>query len=159
MQGFENIVNELRKVSQSSEIAEKQPLAKKLNYTAAIFEALASKNVDPHDFEPYVEQVRKLLSNDQLKSRHIVSFYGKLINFCIKQYGYVPQGYYQNQWMAIGMAAFGLPLGVVFALSIDNMAFMAIGLPIGLPIGMAVGAGIDKEVKAAGKQLEISHDF
>ena len=58
-------------------------------------------------------------------------------------------------WLAIGMSAFGLPIGVAFGLSIGNIGLMAIGLPIGMAIGAAVGTGMDKKALEAGRQLDI----
>ncbi|HKL39436.1 MAG TPA: hypothetical protein VJ894_02095 [Cryomorphaceae bacterium] len=67
----------------------------------------------------------------------------------------VAKNHYRNLWMALGMTVFGLPFGVVFAMSLDNMAFIAIGLPIGMPIGMAIGAQKDKQAAEEGRQLDI----
>jgi len=67
----------------------------------------------------------------------------------------VPKNHYRNQWMALGMTIFGLPLGVAFAFAIDDMAFFAIGLPIGMPIGMAVGANLDQKAAKEGRQLDV----
>ncbi|QCK17134.1 hypothetical protein DCC35_18365 [Mangrovivirga cuniculi] len=65
----------------------------------------------------------------------------------------VPKNHYRNTWMAIGMAAFGLPFGVIFSFLIGNMAFLGIGLPIGLAVGMGIGAEKDKESQNNNKQL------
>jgi len=43
----------------------------------------------------------------------------------------VTKNYYRNLWLAIGMAAFGVPIGVAIGTSLGNMAFMGIGFPIG----------------------------
>lgn len=65
----------------------------------------------------------------------------------------VPQRYYMMQWMAIGMAAFGLPIGVAFGTALDNMAFIGVGFGMGLPIGMAVGSAMDRKAEKEGRQL------
>jgi len=67
----------------------------------------------------------------------------------------VAKNHYRNLWLAIGMSAFGLPLGVAFGASLGNMAFLAIGLPIGMAIGIAVGTGMDKKAKDEGRQLDL----
>jgi hypothetical protein len=72
-----------------------------------------------------------------------------------KELKLVPKNYYRNMWLAIGMAVFGLPLGVVFGASLGNMAFIGIGLPIGMVIGMGVGAEMDKKAFREGRQLDI----
>ncbi len=53
------------------------------------------------------------------------------------------------------MAAFGIPLGVAFGISIGNMGLLGIGLPIGMVIGMAVGSVMDKKAVESGRQLDL----
>ena len=65
----------------------------------------------------------------------------------------VPKGYYRNMWMAVGMSAFGVSLGVSFGVALDNMAFLAIGIPIGMGIGIAVGTAMDAKAQKEGNQL------
>lgn len=67
----------------------------------------------------------------------------------------VPRHYYRNLGIAIGMAALGIPFGVVFGLMLDNMAFIGIGMPIGLSIGIAIGTDLDRKAYAEGRQLQI----
>lgn len=71
-----------------------------------------------------------------------------------KELNLVPINHYRNLWLALGIAAFGIPLGVVFAASIGNMGFMGIGLPMGIPIGIAIGSGLDKKAMEEGRQLD-----
>ncbi len=66
----------------------------------------------------------------------------------------VTKGYYQQQWLAIGMGSFGMLFGIVFANMLDNMAFLGIGLPIGMCIGMAIGAQMDQKAAKENRQLK-----
>jgi hypothetical protein len=72
-----------------------------------------------------------------------------------KELKVVPKDHYRTQWMALGMSAFGIPLGVAFGLSIGNMGMLGVGLPIGLAIGLAVGSGLDKKALDEGRQLQV----
>ena len=83
------------------------------------------------------------------------NFVSSTITLLEKELKLVPKNYYQNQWLALGMAAFGIPLGVAFGTSLGNMAYLGIGLPIGLAIGMAVGSGMDKKAAVEGRQLDL----
>lgn len=65
----------------------------------------------------------------------------------------VPRKYYMMQWMAIGIAAFGVPIGVAFGSAMGNMAFIGVGIGMGLPIGMAVGTAMDSKAEKEGRQL------
>ena len=76
-----------------------------------------------------------------------------------KELKLVPKNHYRNIWLALGIAAFGVPLGVVFGLSLGNMAFMGIGMPIGIPIGLAIGSGLDKKAAEEGRQLDVEISF
>jgi hypothetical protein len=79
----------------------------------------------------------------------------KIIKLIEKQLKIVPINHYRNTWMALGMVVFGLPLGLAFSASLDNMAFIGIGLPIGMAIGLAVGTGMDKKAQEEGRQLNL----
>lgn len=95
------------------------------------------------------KELRKQIKNTQ---SHIV----KLIE---KEHRLVMKNHYRNTWLAVGMAVFGIPLGVAFGASLGNMAFLGIGLPIGMAIGSAVGTAMDKKAFEEGRQidLEIKH--
>jgi hypothetical protein len=67
----------------------------------------------------------------------------------------VPKDYYRSLWMTLGMSAFGIPMGVVFGISMGSMAYLGIGLPIGLVIGIAVGTAMDKKALEEGRQLDV----
>ena len=70
----------------------------------------------------------------------------------------VTKNHYRKEWLALGMAAFGLPLGAAWGMLIGNMAFLAIGLPIGMAIGVAFGSVKDKKAYRNGKQLDVDMD-
>ena len=78
-----------------------------------------------------------------------------IIKFLEKEHKIVPKNYYRNLWMAVGMGAFGLPIGVAFGLLIHNIALLSIGLPIGLGVGVLVGSSLDKKAEAEGRQLDV----
>ena len=79
----------------------------------------------------------------------------KIIKVIEKELKIVPKNYYRNIWLAVGMSAFGLPIGVAFGLSVGNMGLLAIGLPFGMAIGIAVGSKMDKKAFEEGRQLNI----
>ena len=70
-----------------------------------------------------------------------------------KELKIVAQNHYQTQWMALGMAAFGIPMGVAFGTAMGNLGLLGIGIPIGLAFGIAVGNGMDVKAKNQGLQL------
>ena len=72
-----------------------------------------------------------------------------------KELQVVPRNYYQRMWVAIGITAFGLPMGVVFGVILNNLACMALALPMGLLFGIIIGSSLDKKAMLSGKQLDI----
>lgn len=79
----------------------------------------------------------------------------KIIKQVEKALKIVPKNYYRNLWLAVGMSAFGLPLGIAFGFSMGNIGLLTLGLPVGMAIGMAVGSGMDKKAQQEGRQLDI----
>lgn len=80
----------------------------------------------------------------------------KTLNRLEKELKIVTKNHFQTRWMAIGMSAFGIPLGAAFGASQGNMAFIGVGIPIGMVIGMAIGADMDKKAFKEGRQLDIA---
>lgn len=78
-----------------------------------------------------------------------------IIKFLEKELKIVPKNYYRNLWLAIGMTAFGLPIGTAFGIISGNMGLLAVGLPIGLGIGAAVGTSLDKKALEEGRQIDV----
>lgn len=79
----------------------------------------------------------------------------EILKLIEKELKIVPKNYYRNLWLALGMSAFGLPIGVAFGLSIGNMGLLALGLPIGMVIGLSIGSTMDKKALEQGRQLDI----
>ena len=91
-------------------------------------------------------------SNSDLK-KQIRRSKANILKVLEKELKLVPQNYYRNMWLVLGMSAFGIPMGVAFGTALDNMGFLGIGLPIGMAIGIAVGSGMDKKAKEENRQL------
>jgi len=79
----------------------------------------------------------------------------RIIKLLEKELNLFPKNHYRNLWTMLGMAVFGIPMGVAFGTSLGNMAYIGIGLPIGLAIGIEVGDGMDNKTYNEGRQLNI----
>ena len=99
-----------------------------------------------------------LISNEKLRSQ-TKKKQSKIISLIEKELKIVPINHYRNTWMAIGMSAFGVPLGVALGASLGNMGLIAIGLPIGMAIGLSVGTSMDKKAQEEGRQLNMEVKF
>jgi hypothetical protein len=59
-------------------------------------------------------------------------------------------------WIALGMSAIGVPIGVTIGLALDQLGFMGIGIGSGLAMGIGIGSAKDNKAKQEGKQLPIT---
>jgi predicted RND superfamily exporter protein len=102
-----------------------------------------------------IEDLKSIsVSGDELR-KIIRKKQTRIIKLLEKELKLVPKNYYRKLWLAVGMAAFGIPIGVALGASLGNMAFLGIGLPIGMAIGIAVGTGMDKKAFEEGRQIDL----
>lgn len=106
-----------------------------------------------------IDQVNSATDSGKELTKQIRNTQSIILKLLEKKHKIVTKNHYRNTWLAIGMAVFGIPLGVAFGTSLGNMAFLGIGLPIGMAIGIAVGTEMDKKAFEEGRQidLEIKH--
>lgn len=101
-----------------------------------------------------IDQLNAITDMDSNFTKAIKQKENSIIKLIEKKHKIVPINYYRKLWMVLGMSAFGIPLGVVFGLSIGNLAFLGIGLPIGMAIGIGVGSSMDTKAFNEGRQLD-----
>ena len=135
---------------------------KKLTDKAANFQQL----IDELNKKEIPEPIATSINNDidalngfSGSTRDMLSLYTKkqatILKTLEKELKLVPKNHYRNLWLALGMSAFGLPIGVAFGISMGNLGLLGIGLPIGLGIGVVLGTSLDKKAKDAGKQIDV----
>ncbi len=100
-----------------------------------------------------IEEINSIDDSKKRLKNKIKKNQSKIIQQVEKESKIVPKNHYRNTWLAIGMAAFGIPMGIAFGTSMGNMAFIGIGLPIGMAIGIAIGTNKDKKALEEGRQL------
>lgn len=126
---FKALIKELNDKELPTEIIES------INQHIEAFNTANSENVN----------LRKLLRQSQAKILKLVRDKLKIVT----------KNYYRDLWLAIGMAAFGLPIGAAISLGTGNKGMLAAGLPIGMAIGLAIGTAMDQQALKQGKQLNI----
>lgn len=102
-----------------------------------------------------VEELNAATKTDYALQKLLKQKQKDVVTLLEKEMKIVPINYYRNLWMVVGMAAFGMPLGIAFGTAIGNLGMMAIGIPIGMVIGIAVGTQLDKKAFEEGRQLSV----
>jgi len=137
-------------------ITDDQKLADKFNYFIKLIDELNLRNL-PEDvvveINKEIDKINNHIGTNRELSGLLATSKSRLLRLIEKKLKLVPKGYYRNLWMVLGMAAFGIPLGVMYGFALDSMAFIGIGLPIGMVVGMAVGSTMDKKAATKGHQL------
>ncbi len=125
---------------------------------AKLIAALEKKEVP----EAVVDEVNVKIANlnafsgsEKEFARALDRAYNDLLRLVQEVCNWVPQDYHRNQWMALGISVFGIPLGIALGLALDNMAFMAAFLPLGMAMGMGVGSSMDKKAAEEGRVLDM----
>ena len=79
----------------------------------------------------------------------------KILSIAERKMKLIAKNTMMTRWMAIGMSAFGVPFGIIYGLSIDNMAFLGVGIGMGMSIGVGIGIALDKKALRENRQLDI----
>lgn len=102
-----------------------------------------------------INSINSISNLDNQFSKRLKSAQSKILKVIEKQHKLVTKNHYRNIWLALGVGAIGVPIGVVIGSITGNMAFIGIGIPIGFVIGIAIGTIIDNKLKDQGKQLDL----
>lgn len=136
---------------------ENPKLAKPASNLRSLLKEIEKKGI-PASVEGQINEivtgVNEFPGHDPLLIKQIKAAQTSILKLLEKELEIFPKNHFQTQLMALGMSVFGLPMGVVFGISLGNLAFLGIGIPIGMAIGIAVGNSKDKEVAAKGGQLD-----
>lgn len=106
-----------------------------------------------------IDEINAIHDAEKTLRKKLKATQASILKSLEKQYKIVTINHYRNTWLAIGMAVFGIPMGVAFGTALGNMAFLGIGIPIGMVIGMAVGTGMDKKALEEGRQLNLEINY
>lgn len=119
---------------------------------------LNNKDIPDHitqTINTYVDAVNKIHDGDNALPKETAKYHQKTLHLVSKELKLVSKHYYRNLWMSLGIAAFGIPVGMVIGFALGNIGLLAIGFPFGIVIGIVIGAEMDKKAKQEGKQLNI----
>ena len=103
-----------------------------------------------------VSLAQEATGDPKAQRKQVHKSYNQIIKLVSAKLKLVPKNYYMTLYMSVGMASFGLPLGVAIGIAADNLGLLGLGLPVGMAIGIAIGAGKDRQAAKEGRQLDIA---
>lgn len=141
----------IEKLEIRNSIDQDKKLAKALFKMKNLIEALNKKEIPEEVASIINEDIRTLntFSGIDKEVRKLLrKTYSKILKLVEKELKWVPKNHYRNTWLAIGLVAFGIPLGAAFS-------NIGLGIPLGMIFGMVVGSFMDKKAEKEDKQLDI----
>ncbi len=140
-----------------SNIEANKKLMSQYYFLEKLLEELRQKGLDSEiisSINQKIESLNIFLGSDKDLLKLMCKSQYDILQLLEKELKIVCKGHYRTMWLSVGMAAFGLPIGVLFGFSLGSMAYIGLGLPMGMLIGMAYGTFLDKKAQEDGKQLE-----
>nr|WP_321410512.1 hypothetical protein [uncultured Carboxylicivirga sp.] len=149
---------ELKELEIRNEIYADNRLHKKLNYFKKLIQELRKKDLSSDvasKINNVIDELNSFTGSNNALGKKLLKSKIFIIRLIEKELKLVPKNLYLIRWMAIGMSAFGVPMGISFGMMLNNMAFLGIGIPMGMVIGLAIGSAMDKKAAEEGRQLDI----
>ncbi len=102
-----------------------------------------------------IEEINSATGSEKVLFKVINKRQAGLLKRLEREVKLVPKNYYRNLWIGLGMASFGIPMGIIFSTMLGNMAFLGIGIPVGFAVGIGIGSTLDRKALEEGRQLEV----
>ena len=151
-------IKEIKEIDKKSDIGKDKKLLSKFNDFEKLINELKKRKV-PSDIVNSVnrdiDNINSFTGSNKDLLKQLKKAQSGIIKLAEKELKLVTKNHYRNMWLAMGMSAFGIPFGVVFGISLGNMAFLGIGIPIGMAIGIGIGTAMDKKAFEEGRQLDL----
>ena len=149
---------EFKKIEKKPNIDQDQKLMDKFDGFEKLINELEKKEVPPdivNSINRDIDEINSFSGSGKDLLKQFRKTQSGIIKMLEKELKLVTKNHYRNMWLAVGMSAFGIPIGVIIWVIADNPGLLAIGIPIGMGIGIAVGIAMDKKANENGKQLDV----
>lgn len=144
------------------EVNQSKRLAKSYHKVQQLIEVLNTRTDIPSEVEESIQKEAQLMDEFEGSPKELCKFlnkgYTKVLTVLRKELGLVPKGYHRTKWMSLGMAIWGIPIGMILSIPLGNMGMIGTGIPIGMGIGIAIGSGLDQKAEKEGKQLDLESE-
>lgn len=152
---------EINTLSKRTNIEQHKVLAKKYTAFERLIIELNKREIPPAIaalINKDIDHINSFFGSNRDLLRQLRKAESETLKLIERELKLVTKNYYRNEWIALGMATFGIPFGVAWGVILGNMAFLAIGLPMGMVLGAAFGSAKDKKAYQNGKQLDVDMD-
>jgi len=152
----------IKELNKRPNIEQNIKLTKKYVYLKKLIEELNKKDLTSeivNSVDNDIEQINSFSGSEKDLLKQIRKTQSSILKLVEKELKLVTKNHFRNRWLAIGMTAFGIPIGTAIGMSIGNMAFVGFGLVIGMIFGITCGMEMDKKAKEAGKQLDVDIEY
>ena len=148
----------IKELNKRDDVSSENKLSKTYSQFANLLAELEKKDLN-QSVVSFINESVELINSSNLAGTSLAKFVKQKETAVLKQvkeeHKIVSKNHYRTLWMILGMSSIGIPIGVLFGLSIGNLGLLALGLPIGMAIGIAIGASMDKKALTEGRQLDI----
>ncbi len=152
----------MKKLIERQYILENTKVLSRYHQLGELLKALEKREL-PNEIVDFINQHIELLNSisdsEKYFAKTIKEKENEIIKHIEKKINLVPKNYYRKRWLALGIGAFGLPIGVTIGSVSGNMGVLGAGLPIGLGIGSVVGSNMDKKAFNEGRQLDFEINY
>jgi hypothetical protein len=152
----------MKKLIERQHILQNTKVFRQYNQLGELLKALEKREL-PNEIIDFINQQIEILNlvsdSEKYFAKTIKEKENEIIKHIEKKINLVPKNHYRKRWLALGIGAFGLPIGVAIGSASGNMGLLGTGLPIGIGIGVAIGSSMDKKAFNEGRQLdfEVKH--
>ncbi len=102
-----------------------------------------------------IETLNVISDTDKQLSSMLRKSQNAILKLLEKELKIVPKNHYRTLWMGLGMAVFGIPIGIALSAGINNYGMIGAGIAIGIGIGLALGSEMDRKAGVEGRQLDV----
>jgi hypothetical protein len=139
-------------------IQDQKKLIKKYAKFQKLIDELRERELTPEvvaTLNQKIETLNVISDTDKQLSSMLRKTQNAILNYLEKELKIVPKNHYRNLWMGLGMAVFGIPIGIALSAGINNYGMIGAGIAIGIGIGLALGTEMDRKAGVEGRQLNV----
>ena len=102
-----------------------------------------------------LEKLELLSAFDKKFFKQLKKSKAVLLTILYQEVRVVSKNHYRDLWIALGLFAIGIPLGIFLMFFLNGSSAIAIGIALGSAMGIVIGNNLDRQAEAEGRQMTI----